>query len=193
MHDGLGGYLVSALSMLDNEKLNRSELTTTLEEASEEMRTLIDMVESENNLLLLVGSLREKIERRLKAAKISLIWNIKSLENAVFLDPGTPIQIVRIVQETVANTVKHSGATKMKVTLQDTEKCGYTCLSIEDNGSCFTQSSASGRGIRNLKNRACRIGAGIEFDSRGEMGGMSVHLLLRKSQDADRQRLRDND
>lgn len=79
------------------------------------------------------------------------------------------LNIFRIVQELVTNTLKHANATKIDVSLRVSLE--YLMLIIEDNGSGFKQgTSYNGIGLRNIQSRAQKIQAIYKLKSKPEKG-----------------------
>ena len=175
MHDGIGGYLASALALAEQHRI--PALEQNLRDANEEMRTIIDIADSDNNLTHAIGSMREKIERRLSTANIELQWSVKNVKWIPGDNHNPIINIVRIIQESLNNAVKHSNATIVKISLFHISAEIIT-LQICDNGQCHQLNRLSGKGISNIKMRAHLINAHVNFEKNGELGGLSVNLLL---------------
>jgi NarL family two-component system sensor histidine kinase LiaS len=96
------------------------------------------------------------------------------------LPQETVLQIVRILQESVANVVKHAHASKIDVTVivQSQE----LVMRISDNGVGLSakQASSASRGIRNMKQRAEQIGARYSIRAlEAPVQGTVVRLLLK--------------
>lgn len=76
------------------------------------------------------------------------------------------IQVYRIVQEAVNNLCRHSGATRVRMSVSADN--GQVLVTIHDNGRGFDPSSrdsATGRGLANIRSRASIIGAQVEWHS----------------------------
>lgn len=86
------------------------------------------------------------------------------------------INIFRIVQELVTNSVKHAMASEIHVQL--TTRDNYLQLSVEDNGIGFNvnESDAKGIGISNIKSRVAFLQG--ELDIKSNNKGTSVSVLL---------------
>jgi signal transduction histidine kinase len=81
------------------------------------------------------------------------------------------LQIYRIVQELVHNTVKHSGGTELFVQLFERKKKIY--LYYKDNGKGIQNDSAEksdGLGLGSLQNRAAMLGGSMTYNSFNETG-----------------------
>jgi len=87
--------------------------------------------------------------------------------------------LLRIASEAVSNSVKHSGARNIEVTLESTPEA--LLLKVHDDGSGFGKDGVGLRpghyGIIGMKERATQIGANLALES--EPGhGTTVSVLL---------------
>jgi len=89
------------------------------------------------------------------------------------------LNLVRMVQEAVANAIKHSGAKHIKVESNITG--AQWQLSISDDGCGFSQqqglSSESGNGLNNMKQRAAESHFQLTIDSAKDKGTV-VNILV---------------
>ncbi|MBN2698350.1 MAG: hypothetical protein JXR52_05945 [Bacteroidales bacterium] len=80
-----------------------------------------------------------------------------------------------IFKESINNIVKHSGATAVKIKIDNREP-SFT-LSVSDNGKGYDSGVQSrGNGLRNMKMRAGQIGAKLETDS---SDGVTITLQMK--------------
>jgi signal transduction histidine kinase len=87
------------------------------------------------------------------------------------------LHILRIVQESLANVLRHTRATRIGV--RTAVRDGGVCVIIEDNGAGFVVDETmarSGRGMRNQQRRALAIGGTVEWESGS--GGTRFTLWL---------------
>jgi signal transduction histidine kinase len=81
------------------------------------------------------------------------------------LSPESATQICRIIQEALANVLRHSGATKAAVNLS--EYRGEMIISVEDNGRGFDSDTVSGGfGIGHITSRAEELNGKCEVSSK---------------------------
>lgn len=91
-----------------------------------------------------------------------------------FEDNSVATHVYYIVQEAVHNSVKHSKADQILISM--TNQKDSVILTVEDNGVGVDRKRGSqGMGIRIMSYRASWIGASLEFD-RGKSGGTLVRL-----------------
>lgn len=73
--------------------------------------------------------------------------------------------MVRIIQESLTNAIKHSGADRVGVSIA--ERDGAITIKVSDNGAGFDVSSPAvkGHGLRNIRKRCEEMGARLAIDS----------------------------
>jgi signal transduction histidine kinase len=128
-------------------------------------------------LLLLLATLRYRLGPRLEAAGISLIWDVEDVPVLNWLDPRNSLHIVRIVQESFTNIIKHTEASEIRVSTRSNQN--QVVVTISDNGCGFDVSNLAnhhGRGLSNQKSRADSIGVDIQWQS--DKNGTTLTLLL---------------
>ncbi|MCP3473833.1 ATP-binding protein [Bradyrhizobium sp. CCGUVB1N3] len=194
LHDGLGGQLVSIVA-LSERGTDGAPIADAARAALKDLRLVIDSMDDiGGDLMLALGSWRERAAAQLRPHDIALDWHVATPQGLPLhpeLRPWHVIQIVRILDEAVTNAVKHAKARKITVTIETLggapqDRRGV--IRIADDGQGFalpdagaangeaTGASQTARGLRNMKSRACRCGAALEIDS--SPSGTSVRLQL---------------
>jgi two-component system sensor histidine kinase UhpB len=90
------------------------------------------------------------------------------------IDRDTELAIYRVAQESITNAVRHSGGTRVNVTL--TAEPSGLVLRVADDGCGFEPPTGSG-GIRGMRERALAIGGRLTVGST-QNGGGAVTLRL---------------
>jgi signal transduction histidine kinase len=190
LHDGLGGQLVSIVALSERGNAGAT-ITEAARAALKDLRLVIDSMDDiGGDLMLALGSWRERAAMLLRPHDIALDWRVKTPQGLPLhpeLRPWHVIQIVRILDEAVTNAVKHAAARRIAVTIEtiaDAPGEPYGVISIEDDGRGFAltdrgeaaSASHAARGLRNMKNRAARCGASLELNSGAN--GTRVRLQL---------------
>jgi signal transduction histidine kinase len=81
------------------------------------------------------------------------------------------INIYRIIQEAINNTIKHAQATQIKVTIRQVE--GELLLDIDDDGKGFNlreKDMPKGIGLKNINSRVSYLNGKIIIDSTPDQG-----------------------
>ncbi len=178
MHDGLGSSLISALRVAERGNMTDDELALVLQGCIDDLKLAIDSLDTvDSDLLLLLATLRFRLEPRLEAAGISLEWHVENIPTLHWLDSRSALHILRILQEAITNIIKHTNSSK--VCISTALKEDYVQITIADNGQGFDITSAlssKGKGLSGQQNRAAAIHAEIEWDS--DQHGARVSLML---------------
>ena len=108
-----------------------------------------------------------------RACDIELTADVVPIDDRV--PEGSHIHIFRIVQEAVSNIVKHSGATRAKVSV--CRGPGSILITVEDNGRGFSPDALDaarlaldGAGLVGIRERARILGGRIEIHSHARTG-----------------------
>jgi signal transduction histidine kinase len=179
MHDGLGSQLLSGLMLVERGAVSQPQVVQILRESIDDMRLAIDALAVEDaGLLSALGNLRFRMEPRLKAAGIELLWVARGLPEEIDINPDAVLPILRIVQEALTNALKHSKARQVQVTIaiQHEGESDWLVVKVADNGRGITEERVSGRGLLNMRNRASRIGGTLKLET---VPGAGTSVLLR--------------
>jgi signal transduction histidine kinase len=198
IHDGVGGQLVSLVNMIKRLKIQKNEaqdsqfnpdqLQEHAQMALDELRVAVDSMQSvEGDLTTVLATLRYRLEPRLKAAGLALVWAVDELPVMLDLNPQKVLQIQKIVLEALTNVMQHAHATQVTLAAQFDAAQNAIHIHIVDDGQGFapdadakpeaTTPQRQGHGLRNMRFRAEAIGATISF-SRGLPEGTVVQLEI---------------
>jgi signal transduction histidine kinase len=175
MHDGTGGRLVSALSLLRSGGATEASIEEALVEAIDDLHLTIDSLRpGAMDLPSVLGLLRARLERQLRPHAVRLEWAIGDAGEDEELSPDQVLHVIRIVQEAVANALRHSAGTMVRVA---TGRDGDSpWLEIADDGRGGAKPRVGGRGLTNLEQRAAMLGGRLELTSHA--GGTRVRVIL---------------
>lgn len=171
IHDGLGSQLVSSLAMAQAGGLSTTQTYDLLRSCIDDLRLAIDTSQdSIGSLSLALGNLRFRMQPRLNAAGIAMHWNTQDLSEPLPLRPEHHLSVLRMVQEIMANTLKHAQATALYVHVSNTAR--ELVIDIRDDGKGFDPTDAAlkarGKGLNNLDKRARALGAQLSISSSAE-------------------------
>ncbi len=171
LHDGLGPLLttlridVQSTSIDDNLKTALlKKLDYTIHEVRHMSNNLMPSVLEDFGVGEAVANMVEGIRR---SSKVAIRYK-HDIPPAVNIDDQIQISIYRIVQEAVNNTLKHAGATEIKLSL--TSFNDHLSLFISDNGRGFNLDKvSSGNGLKNMRERVNLSSGSINImsDERG--------------------------
>jgi signal transduction histidine kinase len=175
MHDGAGAHLIAAIRQVESGQAQDPELLQTLQESLDQLRLSIDAMNiPPGDVNALLSSLRYRLERRIEAAGLRLVWRVDELP----LLPGLHAEGMRHLQfillEAISNVIQHARATRLTVrAVPDGEGLR---IDLEDDGVGCNPAPDGGHGLRSMAERAALIGATLSLSPRDK--GTLVSLLL---------------
>ncbi|HEX5094175.1 MAG TPA: ATP-binding protein, partial [Burkholderiales bacterium] len=148
--------------------------------AVDDMRLAIDTLSpGREGLLEALGNLRYRLEPRFRAAGIALHFDRRDLPEQLDVAAEHGLQILRVLQESLTNVLKHARAREVRVSLSVTRDPARFVLAVADDGGGFDlASTGAGRGLSGMRRRAAQIGANLDIasDARGTRVSLSYPL-----------------
>jgi signal transduction histidine kinase len=187
LHDDLGQHLTGLAFLADNlahimqlknlpEAMEAARISGLIKESIEKTRTLtrrlLPEFASEADLQAHLFRLLRHVE---STFGISCELNCSTV---MIEDPVVAGNLFRIAQEAVNNAIKHSGATKITISFNQTDHA--IVLQIVDNGSGFASqqdSGVTGLGIEIMRRRASLFGAKLTIEPGVKCGANLVVTL----------------
>jgi signal transduction histidine kinase len=175
LHDGLGQQL-SAIKMrlstmeseIRNSEVQIDNYTTVVnmvDDAVREVRAIShNMMPNALLRLGLASAIREFIDKIAGSGPLKVDLQIVGLENR--LEHTTETVMYRVLQECVANIIKHAAASYVNIQLLQYD--GYLQMLIEDNGRGFSTdliNNFQGIGLKNIVSRVEYLNGTVTFDS----------------------------
>ena len=170
LHDRLGNTLsavkmhVEALAGNDAHKKEYKYINKILDTAVEDTRqishNMLSGVLTKFGLIAALRDLKETIESTNK-----LEVTVETIQFDERLEMEKEINLYRIVQELMSNTLRHASATKLAIRLE--KKGSELELKVSDDGKGMSaEGDASGIGLRNIESRVKKIGGMWRLTSR---------------------------
>lgn len=180
IHDGVGSSLVSALNQSELRPLGQDEMRNVLQECLDDLRMAIDSLDPlSDDLLALLGNFRWRYDRRLKAAGIHLLWQVEDVPKLEGYSSRDLFDLLRIVQETFSNTLKHGQASQIQFQVMWAAASGHIVLKIHDNGVGHSlEQPTRGRGMEHIRTRAKGIGLTVEFGPGPSRQGFGITVQI---------------
>jgi len=191
IHDGVGSQLVGLLNMVTRPGADPAVLHTQVQWALDEMRMAVDSLQPvHDDLVTVLATLRYRLQPRLEAAGIEVVWDVDELPALRQLLPHAVLQVQRILLEAFTNVLKHARASQVIVRARwHDSDVPLVVLQITDNGvglRADTDAAADadadtrgarqrGHGIGNMKARAASIGAVLRIE---QSAGAGVCVVL---------------
>jgi len=172
LHDSLGGKL-SAMKLFveDIKKIDRSlhgKLKAILDESYDDVRHISHQRNAsaliENGLIPAVN----RVADRLKSTE-KLQVEVTNIDLGKKIQPFIELQLFRIIQELLTNTIKHAKA--KNVTIQFSEENNTLNVLYEDDGIGFDAKKVHfGVGLKNIQNRIKKMKGSLTVDSNPDNG-----------------------
>ncbi len=176
LHDDLGQILTSAKLRLETFKKKNQITDKTLEgaigcisQAGYSLSSVIhDLRPAELDKYGLLPSLESLCEKLSGNSNIDVEFTDDTTN--INLTKEEEISVYRLIQEALNNSVKHSGCSKIVITVKQIED--KLVIIIEDNGKGFNPeiNKKNSFGIINMKQRAKLIGANLDISPRSDNG-----------------------
>lgn len=183
IHDGIGNDLAQALILSNAAKSNTkyiNDLQKILSESLTSLRELIWTVEAGSSTLADMATyISDKVQYLQNTGNIHLDINVSLEHEQLEVSSIIKLNILRIIQESVTNTIKYAEASSIHITLEQHED--KLKLEIRDNGKGFDMEKISegSYGLRNIQKRCKEIGAKLNILSQpGQGTQISVGLSL---------------
>lgn len=182
LHDGLGGMLASVkinLSGFAQEKeRNNIELyniINNLDNSVKELRRIAHNMMPEMLLKLgLEASLKDLCESHL-SERLKISFHCLGIKSTIPVEKQ--ITIYRIIQELLANVVKHADAKNVLLQCSQTDDVFF--ITIEDDGKGFDTTAISGTagiGLNNIRSRVAYLQGRMEILSGSDQQGTSINI-----------------
>lgn len=186
LHDGLGQNLIILknkflLSKNGNPSLT-SEIDDEFSDVIEEVRTISrTLLPPELKRLGLKKAILNMLKNIERTTDIHINHDISEIDD-IALNEQKSVRIYRIVQELLTNTVKHAGATAIK--LETSINHNDLKIVYQDNGSSFDlekwKASDNSVGLRSIMQRLSYLKGTIKFDK--PKNGFKVIIQIKTTQ-----------
>ncbi len=179
LHDGFGSTVVNNIALLEHGRTapSREQLLSILKELREELRVVIDTSssssEDDHDLADWLAPLRNRYTLLSESHGITCSWRLET-PAGLRMAARESMDWTRIVQESLTNALKHSGATRIEVVLH--ARNDRLELTVMDNGHGFdvTDRQMAGTGLSSLRSRAARLG--LKFTITSNEGGTRLEF-----------------
>jgi signal transduction histidine kinase len=175
MHDGVGSHISTAIRQLLTGRASDAEVLQTLRESLDELKLSVDSMDlPPGDITALLANLRYRLEPRLQACGIELVWAVDALEPMAGLDAGAMRQLQFMLFEAISNVMQHAQASQLRIEAQQTAQ--GACIGVVDNGGGFDVGQTPRRGLRQMQERAQAIGVQLQIYS--QPGYTSLQMVL---------------
>lgn len=176
MHDGIGGQLLGLAVQVKARQLDSEGLETALQTSIADMRLIVDSLDSaEEGIADALRGFEHRVRAQANAIKAQFQSRIDLDAEDAVLGPRATLQVLRILQEAVANAIRHARPDRISLEA-GLNAAGRVEIVLKDNGPGIPSGASEGRGLANMRTRAASIGAQLELTS--DTGGTTIRLVL---------------
>jgi two-component system NarL family sensor kinase len=180
LHDSIGAMLsairISMLTAARSENANADgfqQVKVMIDETIDSVRRISrDLMPSTLQKFGLGQAIREICDQYASASGIKIEFSQQGEEQP--LEKSAQIMLFRIIQELLNNSMKHSKASHITVSVRWSE---LLTIVVEDNGIGFNfeelKLSAKGLGLFNMQNRAKMLGGNLQYESNRTNGTLA--------------------
>jgi len=182
MHDGVGSHISLAIRQLQTDeqsraKDNHSEVLHTLGDALDQLKLTIDAMHlPPGDVTALLANLRYRLEPRLVASGIALVWDVDLLPVLDGLDAAAMRQLQFMLFESLSNVVQHARASQVRMEAHVGTDDQRVCVRVVDDGRGFDAAQLQRKGLSAMRERATAIGAQLHISS--QPGRTAVEIQL---------------
>jgi signal transduction histidine kinase len=175
MHDGMGGVLTHLLLDLRRRRLSQDEIEQGLQMAVDDMRNLASAIDAGHGPIdEALAMFRERTAARLTRSQVAFEWRCQLPFPAPSLDARRLLSLYRLLQEGVANALRHAGASRIELAVEAVGDDAVR-ITLTDDGTGFEPANVAslpgeGRGLANMRHRADQMGGHLRIESAAEQG-----------------------
>lgn len=161
MHDGIGGQLLGLALQARSAGADARQLADGLDASLLDLRLIIDSMDTaESGLAESIMAFAHRLRPQVESAGVALVLDNHLWPGHLVIGSRFTLQLMRVLQEAVANALRHSGARTLRIEAR--EDAGEVVLAVMDDGCGMPASPRAGRGLANMRTRMAALGATLE-------------------------------
>jgi signal transduction histidine kinase len=182
MHDGVGSHISLAIRQLQTgldspPQAENAEVLHTLRDALDQLKLSIDAIHlPSGDITALLANLRYRLEPRLAASQIALVWDVDLLPPASSMDAAAMRHLQFMLFEALSNVVQHAHARSVCIQAHADQQSQRITVRVVDDGHGFDATHPPRRGLAAMRERAAGIGAELAIQS--QPGRTTVEIQL---------------
>jgi len=175
MHDGVGGTLTHLLLHTREGRLSHAEIGEALQSAVDDLRNMASAIDADDEPVdEALAMFRERMMVRLARSGVTFDWQSRLGAPAPRLDARRLLSLYRLLQEGIANTLRHGQASRIALMVESAD-ANSLLVTLADDGVGFDPAGArgapgEGRGLANMHRRATRMGGDLRIESAAGQG-----------------------
>lgn len=184
LHDGLGPLLTSlklTVQRLDLESNTKKDITQVIDDTVQEVRRMTyDLMPPALADFGVGKAMSNFMEMVKKSSSIDIHYEDETKHEQTKIFSDIDVCLFRVCQELINNALKHSGGSKIAITLTEFEHA--VNLFYTDNGNGFdTEAVHSGSGLRNIRERVAVFDGYVHISSSETGTQVEIEIPLHES------------
>ncbi len=176
LHDGVAGYLAVIVALAETPETDGREIECTARHALTELRLVVDAMSlREREFGVALARLRENTEKPLQRLGICTEWVVAKNVDRVKIYPHQGLDILRIIQEAIANAVRHGRPSRIRVEIS-VDGSQKLIVAVQNSGGRRLAMDRRGRGVTNMEARAVALGGLLTFGALQDGGVVQLKV-----------------
>ena len=177
LHDSIGGNLAAIKLQLNEEKPFLKEINAQIDNTYEQVRNLshdlMPPVIRKNDFTDVIESYLHNISR---VSKVPIAFSSFTKEKINQLNDKLQIEIFKIIQELITNSLKHAKASTIELQINTIDQ--EINIHYEDDGIGFDpEQRTTGIGLKNFESRIKNLNGQIKIDTAPNKGAIFIITL----------------
>lgn len=176
MHDGIGGQLLGLMVQVRGGAIEPRLIEQGLESSIADLRLIVDSMDTaDGSLTETLRSFEHRVRAQVEAAGMVFSVHHGLSEAQAGPGPRPTLQILRILQESVTNALRHSGAKTIALSSRYADDGGIE-IAVTDDGRGIDGGAPAGRGLTSMRSRAAAVRGELAVTTSAD--GTTVALKL---------------
>lgn len=168
MHDGIGSQLLGLIVQVRAKRIDDDRLLQGLTGCLDDLRLIVDSLDPlDRPFDVSLAELRTRVDSRCTAAGVELRWRTDGAPSPLPIDPESGLQVLRALQDLLANALHHSGSSRIDFELRCPATAPSTVeIEVRDHGCGFDPAAVrmGGRGLTSLRARTHRLNGTLAIE-----------------------------
>ena len=156
--------MTTIVALADRPEKLSDEIKQSARNALVDLRLVIDtMTVSSGSLRYYLGLFRDRCINPLETLGISVFWSMTRLPEIDNVPQEKALNIMRILQESVNNAIKHGNPAEISITGEPDGVEGFRIEITNRGGKATGFADGGGMGLANMRKRAHALGGSLDY------------------------------
>jgi signal transduction histidine kinase len=176
LHDGVAGHLTTIVALSEASTSNVDQIRDSARNALVDLRLVLDALSvPDGDLLFYLAQFRERCIEPLVPLGVDVTWSMTALPDAPDFGREKALLLLRILQEAVNNTLKHTKLEALSL-VASSPKSGFARITISNSGALTQSADRGGIGLESIETRARALGGVSRFEQRSDGAELTIEF-----------------